>query len=502
MNALELSAIKGEDTDMQPWEDSLSEREETKSFGPGNAVYLLLLLATVNQWARALIFYTVDFKAAPSDETIRLFMNVDVGFDQAQYGLLASIGFAALFSMTSFIAGGLVDRVNTRNLLTGTSALWSGATVAQGMAHSFPEVLTARIATSFGQGFTNPASYTILGRLYPSEQRATVNGLYAASVYFGGGLAALSVVLDEQLGWRGLYLGIGALGLVATGVVQLALPPLPPPLAPQGKSLSPPADARAVTSKESAALLSSASEDDEGMGAATGQDADDAVSGGSKGDASDEGVLLGTPGALKELVAVPTVRLLLLASTLRFLAGFTVGVWIVPFYREAFPGAIGAEFALIKAAVNGVAGSLSATGGGVLSDRLGTKDPRFALWVPAAGSVLAIPCWIATLNAPTLELSLGALFLEYLLAECWFGPTVAGLQDAAPPRAQGLTTGIFSALTFVGNLAPFFIGLAIKGDNADLTTLLAYSVSVLYAASAIVFVAASQTAPASQTGEK
>ena len=75
--------------------------------------------------------------------------------------------------------------------LTGTSALWSGATAAQGLAHSFPEPLVSRVATSIGQGFTNPSSYTILGRLHSAERRA-VNGLYASSVYFGGGLAALS----------------------------------------------------------------------------------------------------------------------------------------------------------------------------------------------------------------------------------------------------------------------------------------------------------------------
>ena len=55
--------------------------------------------------------------------------------------------------------------------------------------------------------------------------------------------------------------------------------------------------------------------------------------------------------------------MLLLASGLRFMGGFTLGVWIVPFYREAFPGEIGTEFALLKAAVNGVAGSVSAIGG-------------------------------------------------------------------------------------------------------------------------------------------
>lgn len=103
---------------LMPTEDELSSvAAEEKPPTTENAVYFLLLLATTNQWARALIFYTVDFKVPPGDDAARLFMNVDVGFGQAEYGLLASIGFAALFSLTSLVAGGLVDRVNTRNLV-------------------------------------------------------------------------------------------------------------------------------------------------------------------------------------------------------------------------------------------------------------------------------------------------------------------------------------------------------------------------------------------------
>ena len=147
--------------------------------GGGLSVLLLLLLFTVNQWARSLIFYVVDFKTAPTPEAAFQFMNVDVGFDESQYGILASVGFAALFSVTSLVAGGIVERVDTRNLLTATAVLWSGATVWQGSAQSFTEVLGARMASGVGQAFANPASYTILSRLYPEDRRASVNGLYA-----------------------------------------------------------------------------------------------------------------------------------------------------------------------------------------------------------------------------------------------------------------------------------------------------------------------------------
>ena len=121
-----LSALDGQSSSLDRssmWlgKDSSSSPNEVPSprpqnNGAANGVVLLLMLATFNQWARALIFYVVDFKTAATDESARLFMNVDIGFDAAQYGILASIGFAALFSLTSLVAGGLVDRYDTRNL--------------------------------------------------------------------------------------------------------------------------------------------------------------------------------------------------------------------------------------------------------------------------------------------------------------------------------------------------------------------------------------------------
>ena len=63
-------------------------------------VVLLLAIFTLNQWSRQIIFYVVDFNRAPSEEAARLFMNLDIGFDQAQYGVLASVGFAVLFAVT------------------------------------------------------------------------------------------------------------------------------------------------------------------------------------------------------------------------------------------------------------------------------------------------------------------------------------------------------------------------------------------------------------------
>lgn len=464
-------------------------------------VLILLSIFTLNQWSRQIIFYVVDFGRAPTEEAARIFMNVDIGFDETQYGILASIGFTVLFALTSLFAGTAVDRFEPRGLLSITVVVWSLAMVWQAQAHSFADVLGSRMLSGFGQAFTNPAAYTILGRQYPPDRRASVNGIYSSGLYFGGGLAALSILIDNQLGWRQLSTLVGALGLGLAFVGQLTLPSTPPPptpTLPQPVTRPPAPSATQRLSggrqppQESDRLLTSLDE-------ASSETQAESKSVGPAETASIADVADAPPSVLEslsELFASPTVRWLLLASGLRFLAGFSLGVWVVPFYRGAFPGQIGPEFALLKAGVNGIGGSISAAGGGVLTDRLCQRDSRYAQWVPALGSLLAIPFWVGTLQAPTIEASLAFLFAEYLLAECWFGPTIAALQNAAPPTAQGLTAGVFAMLTLVGNLAPALIGYLLSSSNMRLPDLLLLSVPVLYAAAAAAFVVAGERARA------
>lgn len=253
-------------------------------------------------------------------------------------------------------------------------------------------------------------------------------------IYIGGGLAALSVIADQQLGWRGLSALAATAGVAASLVVFATLPPLPPSAGV--------ADEEGVATEKRELMRGDASP----PVASSSEAAEEAP--------SDEAPSVGE--ALSELLGTAGVRWLLIGSTLRFMAGFSVGVWIVPFFRSEFPTQIGAEFALLKAraapsvwsqaprggasrirrslpkppsqrppkpcclsghlheqpphrpqaSVNGVAGAVSAIGGGVLTDRLARNDSRFEQWVPAAGSLLAIPFWLATLHAGSLVIPL------------------------------------------------------------------------------------------------
>ena len=444
-------------------------------------LFLLLALNTQNQWSRALIFYLVDFGASGADAA-QQFMNVALGFDEAAYGLLASLGFAALFAVTSLAAGVATDRLDARVLLGGSGALWSGAMLWQAQATSFADVAGARALTGFAQAFCNPAAFTALGRLFDDSRRATVYGTYASAVYFGG--ASLFPLRPARAAAaRAFYTPApprraqarsprsrspsirASAGATSRGSSASSASRSPPP---------PPPRCRRCHRRRRARRRRRDDDDDAEAGAAAPADGDAAAA-------------LPAQEAVALLLGDASVRWLLLASAFRFMAGYTIGVWVVPFYRGAFPGSIGDEFALLKAGVNGIAGAASATLGGAVVDRLSTSQPKYAQLVPAAGSLLAIPFWAATLTAPSLELSLAFLFGEYLFAECWFGPTIAALQRAAPPAAQGTAQGLFNTLTLVGNLAPAVIGYGLKESSYELPSLLIVAVPVLYAASAAAF---------------
>lgn len=69
-----------------------------------------------------------------------------------------------------------------------------------------------------------------------------------------------------------------------------------------------------------------------------------------------------------------------------------------------------------------------------------------------------MPLWFFTVHSASFYDAMGLLFLEYIVAECWFGPVLASLYKAVPKEVQGTAQGLFTVLTAVGNLMPVLIG--------------------------------------------
>jgi MFS family permease len=157
-----------------------------------------------------------------------------------------------------------------------------------------------------------------------------------------------------------------------------------------------------------------------------------------------------------------------------------------------------------------VGGVTSGVLGGIIADWLSSsavdaEDPTGRkLWVPVVGSVLAVPAFYYSIHGGSFELAMLCLAIEYLVAECWFGPTISVLQSTVGPKIGGTAQGLFTLTGAIGNLAPSILGFVYGraagiDPSGELADILAVTVCSLYLASAACFIVSSLSVPPPKT---
>ena len=198
-------------------------------------------------------------------------------------------------------------------------------------------------------------------------------------------------------------------------------------------------------------------------------------------------------GGFARVLRVRSVRWLLAGSTARLFAGFAIGAWAAPYYRSAFPDRA-AEYALVNALIVAAAGTFAAVGGGVIADRLsasadgkGSDDGEAnKAYLPMLGALGAIPFWVAAVRSTSFGPAMGALLCAYLLAETWYGATIAMLQGALPRRVWGTAQGTLNLVQIVANLSPWLLG-ALHRRGTPLRLLLSTTIPAAYMVTALCF---------------
>lgn len=333
------------------------------------SVAVLLGLNIHNQWSRALIYYLVNFKAAPGEASSAQFMNVDLGFDETQYSLLASFAFTGLFTATSLVAGRAADLFDRAKVLTVAALMWSAATAATGMSNSFDNVAVVRGVQGVSQAFVGPQAYGLIATIFKGENMATANSVYASGIYVGGALASLSILLNSQLGWRETNFVVGGAGVVLVAAAALLLR--------DPRSDDPAAMQRAVN------------------GGKGGEEAQPLINDAQQVEEEEDGLRLAFEAA-KTVLGNRFVQYLFVASAFRFCAGYGIGVWKAPFFREAFPDFTN-EFSVANAFIISGGGILSSILGGIISDKFSPRDQR----VQVCCNVMSPAC--PSPNLPFLE---------------------------------------------------------------------------------------------------
>ena len=135
----------------------------------------LQLVYISNQWSRSSLYYLVNFSG---DADPFRAMNLDIGFSQAQYGLLASLAFTSLFAIASLGAGIASDKYNRKQLTVLATIGWSVATLGTAFSTDYTQVLTCRILMGLACAFATPTAYTLISDRVPKDRTSLATSLY------------------------------------------------------------------------------------------------------------------------------------------------------------------------------------------------------------------------------------------------------------------------------------------------------------------------------------
>jgi MFS family permease len=109
-----------------------------------------------------------------------------------QISLIHGAAFGLCYGVAGLAFGRLVDRLNRRNLLIIGLVGWSLATVACGLAQSFPQLIAARVAVGVFQALVGPAGLSMVADAAPLHLRGRVTAVVVSGGTFGSALASLA----------------------------------------------------------------------------------------------------------------------------------------------------------------------------------------------------------------------------------------------------------------------------------------------------------------------
>ncbi|WP_049758263.1 MFS transporter [Phenylobacterium zucineum] len=184
---------------------------------------MLVLLYLLNTLDRGVLALVVDPVKA------------DLAISDFQMSMLLGLAFALFYALCGLPIGWLVDRFPRRIILYLGVTFWSIATIACGMAQSFPQLLLARMALGVGEATLGPCAHSIIADKFPKHQMATALSIYTAGAVLGtgasmavGGLAVAYFTQRPDLSfpffgdlrpWQMVFVAIGLPGLILATLV-------------------------------------------------------------------------------------------------------------------------------------------------------------------------------------------------------------------------------------------------------------------------------------------
>lgn len=330
----------------------------------------------------------------------------ELGFDDGQLGLLTGISFAAFYTLAAFPIARYSDRGDRRLVITLSVIVWSAATAICGLAHSFWQLIFARIGLAAGEAGAGPAANSLLVEIFPAERRTIVisSMLAASAIGISGGLW-LAGWLSQYYDWRMVFIMIGLPGVLLGVLVWLFAAE---PRRGKGDLIVPPEQKRISE-------------------------------------------------VLSTMWASASLRWIGVILTMVPITGFAFIIWGASFFRRVH-GMSQAEtgFWMGSAmAIGLVGGNIVA---GLVADKFGKNNPRFNGWFAGLGLLAAFP----------LALTFSLTANTYLAVACFVGMKFLMTLHLGPIIALSFAQVPISMRAMMSATINMFIGLAGTGIGGTL----------------------------------
>ncbi len=329
-------------------------------------------------------------------------------------GLLNGTVFAIMYATLGIPLAMIADRVNRRNVIAVSLALFSVMTLLSGFAAKFWQLMLARFGTGIGEAGTSPSINSIIADLYPPKKRAGALAFYSAGLnvgllvaFFGGGW------VSQHYGWRTAFLLAGIPGLLLTLLIVTTV--REPPRG-QVEKLTDAADAPTL------------------------------------------------PDTVRYLLGQRSFLWMSFGTSMSSFGGYA-GIAFIPVFLRVSHHMTQTEVGTVLALLTGVAGAIGTFSAGAFADLFAKKDVRWNMYVPIAFSCISIPCTPLFFLSPNLTVALTAAIGPSIAGAAFIGPAYAMSQALVPLRMRARAAAI---LLFILNIIALGTAAPIVGKIADL----------------------------------
>lgn len=338
-------------------------------------------------------------------------IKADLHVSDTALGLVTGFAFVLFYSIMGVPIARLADRANRRNIVAVGCAFWSAMTFATGFVQNIWQLAATRFLMGAGEACGIAPSNSMVADLVSAPRRPFALAVLTA----GNGMGSLLLFpvvgwIALQYGWHACFFAAGCAGIAVTVLFVLTVRE---PARRGGRSVK-----------------------------------------------STPDTLFRALGYLAQSRAYV---LILCGGAFMGVSLYASIVWTSSFLVRIH-GFNMAEVGSTLGPIKGVCGVAGVLIGGLVSMRLGRRDPRMRLWVPGLACVLVLPAEILFLLPADVPTSLVGLALASFLSSAHLGPIYAACLSVAKPTLHATASAVF---LFVANLVGQIGGPLLVGRLND-----------------------------------